>query len=216
MLSSTFESLLLFYLKFTNLWPKILPRSPFYFQLCWCYSRVCNQAVKRGSLADVTYQVPHKQWIDAITSLALWVSYLCQFVVSTCHCTVLYDVILKVPETVGGGLPPKPPGPSRRPPTWPWQAHMPLLLFWNTTLPFIALSLWESYLLWSWQQLLVHPVYVSCADDQRFKFLNDYFYYHFQEYQAGKTPIVLPYPWPLKIKKMAKAKCSKPIVLPHI
>ena len=103
MLSSTFESLLLFYLKFTNLWPKILPRSPFYFQLCWFYSRVCNQAVKRGSLADVTYQVPHKQWIDAITSLDLWVSYLCQFVVSTCHCTVLYDVILKVPETVGGG-----------------------------------------------------------------------------------------------------------------
>ena len=109
MLSSTFESLLLFYLKFTNLWPKILPRSPFYFQLCWCYSRVCNQAVKRGSLADVTYQVPHKQWIDAITSLALWVSYLCQFVVSTCHCTVLYDVILKVPETVGGWAAPKTP-----------------------------------------------------------------------------------------------------------
>ena len=59
---------------------------------------------------------------------------------------------------------------------------------------------------------------ISCklTEDEKFKSLDDHFHRNFTEIQEGKIPIELPYPGSFMIKKMAKVKCFKSSVLPHI
>ena len=159
----------------------------------------CYEAVKKGSQADVKYLISNglmpllaklREYLTCVSSLFQLVN-------------ALYDVILKVPETDEFSY---------------FEKRLFNTLLYHFGSP-IQCENGKAHK--KEKDILAYVITAvgtscMCTDDQRFKSLDDYFYYHFQEIQAGKTPIMLPYPGPFLIKKMAKVKCFKPIVLPHI